>query len=130
MTRFTIIGTPQELLMKLEAIKAVADRRRDEGWKLFQFDEFWSYETRMDIRVCPICRGFEGIFPGEEIPTEFPDHKVWGTAHVKPGVHITYPHLKWSDDADSYGGCRCNIFWPDYLSVLTERLWSEMEMVV
>ncbi len=126
MPELRIGGTPHEVLKALQIAKTITSMRKTEGWNLFQSDEFWSYETRMDARVCLVCNSFQGIFPGEEIPTEFPDRKVWGTAHVKPGVHITYPYLKWSDAPDAYGGCRCNIYWPDYINVLIMRLDDEL----
>jgi len=127
MPQFRITGTPQEILTGLEAIKTVTSQRKNEGWELFQSDEEWRYEAQQDERTCDICASFVGRWIGLQVPVEFSDYKTWGKAHVKPGVHITYPFLKWSTAPDSYGGCRCNLYWDDYLYVLTERLWREME---
>lgn len=127
MIRFTIMGTPQEILSRLEAVNEVANRRKNDGWPLFQQDEEWTYETQEDSRVCDVCLGFAGRFFGVDILSLFGAYKTWGKAHVKPGTHITYPRT-WSTAPDAYGGCRCNLYWHDYFYVLTERLWREMEM--
>jgi len=110
----------------MTSIKRTTQRRKVEGWQLFQDDEEWRYETRSDERVCKTCRGYAGRFIGSQIPVEFPDAKVWGKTHVKPGTHIYFPHLKWTDDPDSYGGCRCNLYWDDFLYVLLMRLDREL----
>lgn len=127
MPRFEISGTPQEVLIKLKAAYEVASRRNEGGWPLFQDDEEWNYVPVFDERTCDICASFAGRWTGLQIPIEFPDYKTWGKAHVKPAVHITYPFLGKSTAPDAYGGCRCNLYWDDYLYVLTERLWREME---
>jgi len=123
-----VSGTFNELLLKMEVIKGVTTRRKDEGWILFQLDEEWKYETRPDERVCDICRSFAGDMNGVKIPVEFSEWKRWGKNQVKPGTHIYYDR-KWSYDPDSYGGCRCNLFWYDYMFVLTNRLFKEFEDV-
>jgi len=125
-----ISGTLDELLIKLQNIKVVTEARKAIGWRYFQDDEDWSYEVRGDERVCSYCLSYAGRWVGSMIPTEFSDYRVWDKAHVKPGTHIYYPFLVWSDDPDSYGGCRCNLRWYDYLFVLANRLLEEMESVV
>lgn len=117
------------MISKLEAAKAVTSRRKDEGWELFQSDEDWEYETRSDGRTCKTCLSFAGRTSGIQIPVLFGHYKTWGKAHVKPGTHADYPRLKWADDPDAYFGCRCNLYWYDYMFVLANRLFQEIEDV-
>jgi len=124
-----ISGTPDELLVKLQDIKVVIDARKAVGWRYFQDDEEWRYETQSDSRVCEICLGYAGRWIGTQIPIEFSDARVWSKAHVKPGTHLYFPHLRWANAPDAYGGCRCNLFWDDYIYVLANRLLEEMESV-
>jgi len=130
MPTITVSGTLDEVLKSMENIKAVTKNRKASGWPLFQADEEWTYEVQHDERVCFICLGYAGRMVGSQIPIEFPDYKVWEEAHVKPGTHIYFPFLAWSNAPDAYGGCRCNLYWPDYLFVLVNRLFDEMEMVI
>jgi len=125
-----ISGTLDELLIMLQDIKVVTEGRKAAGWEYFQDDENWTYVTQPDSRVCNICLGYAGGWVGFQIPVEFSDYRVWGKAHVKPGTHIYFPHLKWANAPDAYGGCRCNLYWYDYLFVLANRLLDEMESVV
>jgi len=124
----SISGTPQEILSKLEAAKEVTQRRKTDGWRLFQSDEEWEYIPVWDNRLCPVCESFSGRWVGAQIPVEFSHYKRWEKNHVKPGTHIDYPHLKPANAPDAYGGCRCNLFWPDYLFILSNRLFSELEL--
>jgi len=110
-------------------IKVVTEGRKDVGWEYFQDDENWRYEIQNDSRTCNICRGYAGGWIGSQIPVEFTDYRIWGKAHVKPGTHLYFPHLRWANAPDAYGGCRCNLYWYDYLFVLTNRLFEEMESV-
>jgi len=127
MPRITIKGTIDELLWKLEAMKVVTNIRKALGWRYFQDDEEWRYVTQNDEHVCNICQGYSGGWIGNQLLVEFPSLKVWGKAHIKPGTHINFPYLKWANAPDAYGGCRCNLRWYDYLFVLTNRLFIEME---
>jgi len=129
MPKIIISGTLDELLWKFEAVKIVTDARKTLGWRYFQDDEEWRYETQGDERVCNICRGYAGGWIGSQVPVEFQDYRVWEKAHVKPGTHLNFPHLRWANAPDAYGGCRCNLYWYDYLFVLTNRLFMEMEEV-
>lgn len=130
MPEMRISGTPNELLIKLQNIKVVTEARKAVGWRYFQDDEDWSYVPQSDERVCNICRGYAGGWVGSQIPVEFTDNRVWNKAHVKPGTHLYFPHLRWANAPDAYGGCRCNLYWYDYLFVLANRLLEEMESVV
>ena len=125
----TISGTAEELLRKMEAIKEVCIRRNNDGWDLFQDDEEWEYVVRQDGRTCNVCLSFAGKTVGSQIPVLFGHYKTWGKAHVKPGTHADYPYLKWANDPDAYMGCRCNLYWYDYMYVLMKRLWQEFEEV-
>lgn len=120
-------GTPDNVLASMMIVKATIQRRKDEGWQLFQDDEEWNYRTQSDERVCNVCRGYAGRWIGSQIPVEFPDYKVWDKAHVKPGTHIYFPHLKWANAPDAYGGCRCNLYWADFLYTLLIRLDQELK---
>jgi len=124
-----LFGSLEELLSKLERIKVVTEGRKDVGWEYFQDDEDWRYEPQSDERVCNICLGYAGRFVGSQIPSEFTDFRIWGKVHVKPGTHLYFPHLQPAKAPDAYGGCRCNLRWYDYLFVLRERLFDEMESV-
>lgn len=130
MPEMRISGTPDELLIMLENIKIVTEGRKSAGWEYFQADEDWHYETQNDERVCHVCLGYAGGWIGPQVPVEFSEYRVWGKAHVKPGTHINFPNLKWANAPDAYGGCRCNLYWDDYLFVLANRLLTEMESVV
>jgi len=130
MPEIRISGTLDELLVKLQNIKVVTESRKAAGWEYFQDDENWNYEVQADSRVCETCLGYAGGWVGSQIPVEFSAYRVWGKAHVKPGTHIYFPHLAWAKAPDAYGGCRCNLYWHDYLFVLTNRLFDEMGSVV
>ena len=114
------------LLQALEAMKNVTETRKNEGWPLFQDDEEWRYEAVSDYRTCYVCAGWEGDVRGPEIPVEFNNYARWGKNHIKPGTHIGHPELIDANSPDAYGGCRCNLYWDDYLYVLLMRLDTEL----
>lgn len=122
-----VSGTLEEIRSRLMAMYAITQYRKYSGWPLFQTDEVWDYESQNDARVCPVCLSFVGGYMGHQIPIMFPHYKTWDKAHVKPGTHIDYPELKPAVAPDAHGGCRCNLWWPDYLFVLTSRLFAELE---
>ena len=123
---FTISGTPNEILVKLESAKEVATRRNEEGWVLFQDDEDWEYIPIYDENLCYICESFGGQMNGTQIPVNFD----WKREHplqlllkneVYPNTHESHP------DFGLKGVCRCVLQWDDYMYVLTNRLFREME---
>ena len=120
-------GTVEEIYDKLLAVKSVINMRRNEGWRFFQDDEDWDYQPIYDERLCPICESFGGRMSGPQIPTEFShwrrEHPLWALEknEVYPNTHESYPSF------DLQGQCRCTLHWSDYMYVLTNRLWMEME---
>jgi hypothetical protein len=114
------------LLQMLETMKVVTSTRKNDGWELFQDDEEWDYEVVGDFRTCYVCNRFAGPWVGSQIPVVFGHYMRWGQNHVKPGTHADYPELKPSNDPDAYLGCRCNLFWLDYMDVLLMRLDREL----
>lgn len=117
----TVSGTLAEVREKILAISAMVQYRKNYGWKPFQPDETWLYESEQDDRVCHVCQGFESqqYFSGDAIPHEFPAREQIDPLHyVHPHVHQTYPEL--------LGLCRCSLIWLDPVIVLAERLRLEM----
>ena len=126
----SISGTPTEILEKLESAKIITERRKTEGWRLFQEDEDWEYIPIYDERLCPICESFGGRMNGAQIPVEF---NLWKREHprqplekneVYPNTHESFPTF------GLRGVCRCLLQWVDYLFVLTRRLFNEIELAV
>ena len=120
----TISGSLETIRQKVSSMYAVTQYHKVEGWKLFQSDEDWIYEGRHDEKECPVCWKQEGNVNGVNIPTIF---SAWG----REGQNIVHPHTHDSSlkDADKMrGDCRCSLTWFDYLPVLAERLFSEMEV--
>ena len=118
-----ISGTLEEVGPRLMAMHAVIQYHKMAGWNLFQSDENWDYATRKDNLVCPICQGLEGEYNGTDIPIDF-------GAWQRQGQNIVYPNTHESvKGIVSYlrGDCRCSLTWDDYLFVLCERLFEEME---
>ena len=123
-------GSLDEVYRKLLAAKAVTSYRKVDGWKLFQSDETWTYETQHDAKVCPVCQSFESYFgsglSGIVIPLVLPE---WHRTHpivdlpnnaIYPNVH-EMPEYSWLR-----GICRCIAYFNDYLFVLAERLMREI----
>jgi len=129
MVELIISGTPQEILTQLEAVKVVADMRNEDGWRLFQSDEEWNYETEKDERVCPVCLSFAGQWVGDQIPVEF---NQWKRHHPLRYLekNEVYPNTHEGSGYDFLWGLRrCVLEWIDYFFTLTRRLWREFEAV-
>ena len=113
---------------KLLAAKVVTSYRKVDGWKLFQSDENWIYETEHDDRVCPWCLSLESYFSaglsGIAVPLNLPEWKRWHPSKVLanneiyPNIHDMYTWIQ--------GKCRCVARFEDYLTVLKERLMAEI----
>lgn len=108
--------------------KNVTQQRKLEGWRLFQYDEDWQYIPIYDERLCPICESFGGGINGAQIPVEF---SQWKREHplqplmkneVYPNTHASFPTF------GLRGTCRCILQWDDYMYVLLNRLFNEIEM--
>ena len=121
--QMTITGTLEEIKEKLQIIRAIIEYRRLMGWKLFQDDENWDYETADDERVCQYCRMYESMreFIGSSIPITFRYWSRLGQNTVYPDVH-SMPEYSFL-----HGECRCRMTWDDYLYVLRQRLFKEFE---
>lgn len=121
-----LAGDPGSILLALSAMSSHIKTKKAEGWFIFQDDEEWRYETVSDFRTCELCNSYAGDINGSQIPVEFPDYARWGKTHVKPGTHIGHPELKPANAPDAYGGCRCNLYWTDYMFTLLNRLDNEL----
>ena len=103
---------------------AVTQYRKTAGWKLFQQDEDYNFSTAGDNLVCPVCQGLVGTFNGVDVPIYFSAWRRRGQNVVYPNTHESLkgevPYL--------HGDCRCSLTWFDYLPVLAERLFTEMEV--
>lgn len=122
-----VTGTPAEILTRLESLKRVTQRRKEEGFRIYQEDEDWTYTPIYDERLCPVCESFGGEWNGVQVGIEFKDiksvHPFRQLANDEryPNVHVTYPWLR--------GDCRCVLRLNDYLFTFNLRLLNEMEAV-
>ena len=121
-----------DLRDKLSAISTRCGLREHEGWKAFQPDENWDYQTRHDGRECPVCMENEGNVSGDTIPWVFP-HWIWrdeAKRVVHPRTHDRpdFPAWIYPRSDDGYG-CGCSVFWTNYPDVLTKRLADELSDV-
>ena len=118
-----ISGTINEVKDALMKAYATTQYRKYMGWRLFNDDEFWTYETKDDERVCQYCRMYESMreFIGSEVPILFSYWSRLEKNSIYPDVHSMpeYTFLR--------GDCRCRMVWYDYIYTLTERLFKEIQ---
>ena len=130
MSEINIVGSLDDIQLKLVWIHQAVLHRKTGGWPLFQADEDWIYESVGDDRVCPICRSFEEQSPwqGNEIPHFFPKYVIVsgrsGGAYIPPVIIEPNVH-EMPEYAHLLGSCRCKLRLLYPLETLEARLHME-----
>lgn len=129
MSEETVLRGSLEVIQRQAlAVSEIIKRRGSEGWPIFQSDEKWHYETKMDDNVCPVCEKFEAReFRGDSIPTTFPHYYYYPLAELR----IAYPRTHQPDPSLFRNSlCRCRLIWENPLECLEARLHDEKIVAV
>lgn len=96
---FTVNVTAMSLVdlrEKLNNLLEKARQRHDFGWKPFQMDEEWEYNSYgrwNGHSICPQCEEFEAnrVFREGDMARWLPNAVSIGMFLAKPNTHVTYP---------------------------------------
>ncbi len=130
-----VSGTILEVEAKLLAIQDIIDRRKTQGWPLFQKGERWLYLTRPDLgMVCPVCGPFHGKddLDGEEVTRLFPQRELV-SQRTLAGEYIASPRTHTTQDAINRqieGPCHCDLILQNAAEVMEMRLHEDKLTVV
>lgn len=118
MPEIYVKGSLNHVRLGLVRIREIARNRGATGWRALKHDEDWVYLTERDVRVCPLCRGYEHtVHRGDYIPGRFPNYESIDITHIDPNTHV---------GTQFKGECRCILEWADFAETISQRLHQEL----